>query len=418
MATLYAELSFDQTGFDLNRLFRDMKQIAFRDDYKIAAGDLKFDDAYAVSWLRDVAVMASSFLGTGLAVDDRNVLTAGTVQSYAEMVWKGTEYQTVWLIHGVGIPAVAMARAAATASLADDGAIMAQMLAGNDRFDLGSQADRANGLGGHDLLAGGGGNDTLRGSLGNDTLRGDTGHDSLDLDAGNDFLDGGAGIDWVRVRDGVNVTIRLDTGAAQNTGMGSDRILSVENVAASSGNDRLSGSAAANRLEGHNGNDQLSGLAGNDILAGGAGNDTLSGAQGQDTVQGGDGNDLLGGGADVDVLTGGKGADHFVFTALSDSGAAIRQADLITDFERGRDIIGLHRIDGSAGTAGNDAFRFVGSGGFGTLATGAVAVRKFDRAGTAQDETVVLIDNDADTGVEAMIRLRGLHHLTASDFLL
>jgi hypothetical protein len=47
-----------------------------------------------------------------------------------------------------------------------------------------------------------------------------------------------------------------------------------------------------------------------------------------------------------------------------------------------------------------------------------VRYEKFDVTGTANDHTMVWIDNDADTGVEMAIRLTGLYDLTASDFVL
>jgi hypothetical protein len=47
-----------------------------------------------------------------------------------------------------------------------------------------------------------------------------------------------------------------------------------------------------------------------------------------------------------------------------------------------------------------------------------VRYQKFDVAGTANDHTMVWIDNDTDTAVEMAIRLTGLYDLTASDFIL
>ena len=85
----------------------------------------------------------------------------------------------------------------------------------------------------------------------------------------------------------------------------------IENATGGSGNDTLTGNAAANSLSGGNGNDTLSGLAGNDSLNGGNGNDTLVGGDGDDTLTGVAGNDALDGGA---------GNDSFVFDADADLG--------------------------------------------------------------------------------------------------
>jgi Ca2+-binding RTX toxin-like protein len=71
-----------------------------------------------------------------------------------------------------------------------------------------------------------------------------------------------------------------------------------------------------------------------DHLFGGNDNDDLHGTPGNDYLNGGNGNDLLCGGLGSDILTGGKGKDKFVF-------AAGKGTDIITDFCKGNDLIGL-----------------------------------------------------------------------------
>ena len=66
----------------------------------------------------------------------------------------------------------------------------------------------------------------------------------------------------------------------------------IENAIGGSGNDTISGNAAANRLEGNAGHDHLFGLDGNDFLFGGFGNDTLEGGVGADVLSGGFGFDF------------------------------------------------------------------------------------------------------------------------------
>ncbi len=109
------------------------------------------------------------------------------------------------------------------------------------------------------------------------------------------------------------------------------------------GNDTLTGSAAADRLSGNQGDDVLSGLEGNDTLLGGQGNDRLLG---------GDGNDWLSGDRGNDTLTGGSGADVFVIRPDATG------VDLITDFARGVDRLGLAKglrfSDLSFNRVGND----------------------------------------------------------------
>jgi Ca2+-binding RTX toxin-like protein len=94
------------------------------------------------------------------------------------------------------------------------------------------------------------------------------------------------------------------------------------------------------KLFGEGGNDEIFGLADDDILIGGKGNDQLNGDDVKDDFTGSPGDDILYGGPGQDELTGDLESDTFVF-APGDGGASIEEADLITDFELGIDLIGL-----------------------------------------------------------------------------
>jgi hypothetical protein len=71
--------------------------------------------------------------------------------------------------------------------------------------------------------------------------------------------------------------------------------------------------------------------AGNNTLYGGAGNDKLFGGYFDDTLDGGTG---------TDTLNGGNGVDIFV-TRLGSGNTTLAEADVITDFNDGTDLIGL-----------------------------------------------------------------------------
>ena len=150
---------------------------------------------------------------------------------------------------------------------------------------------RADGLSGNDTLIGYKKRDKLDGGDGNDHISGNNGHDRLfggnqdDLlkgGKGNDTIDGGAGTDTAQFSGKDNV-IRLTTSKRQNTGDGKDRLISIENIHAGSGNDIVKGNDAANKLKGEEGNDLLDGGDQDDWLNGGPGNDTLIGGGGSDT---------------------------------------------------------------------------------------------------------------------------------------
>ncbi|MFL6763377.1 MAG: M10 family metallopeptidase C-terminal domain-containing protein [Sphingomicrobium sp.] len=126
------------------------------------------------------------------------------------------------------------------------------------------------------LIVGTGGNNELGGAGGNDELRGYAGDDKLDGGIGNDILDGGDGNDTVTYLSSlVGVTVDLGRGGAQDTGAGTDLLLSIENLIGTWYNDQLTGDAGANRLEGFVGDDVLSGGLGADVLVGGDGSDTF-----------------------------------------------------------------------------------------------------------------------------------------------
>ena len=147
--------------------------------------------------------------------------------------------------------------------------------------------------------------------------------------------------------------------------------VTVENARSGAGNDTLTGNAAANRLE--------------------------SGA-GADALDGGDGADTLVGGAGADTLTGGAGADVFQFAANGDSGGLAR--DLITDFQKGSDLIDL---------TGLDATRFIGTGFF-TGRAGEVRYAAFDGG------TIVELDSNGDRLADFQVELEDFAALAFADF--
>jgi serralysin len=192
----------------------------------------------------------------------------------------------------------------------------------------------------NDNIMGFGGNDTLHGLAGNDTLNGGTGNDRMVGGPGNDtyFVDSlsdtvveaaNAGIDRVissvTLTLGANVENLILTGAASLRG---------------------TGNGLANAITGNGGANLLTGFAGNDQLRGGAGNDLLTGGLGRD------------------ILTGDLGADRFDFNSVAESlrGSA---RDTV-NFQRTQgDKIDLSTIDADRdGTAGNQAFRFIGGTAF------------------------------------------------------
>jgi Ca2+-binding RTX toxin-like protein len=104
------------------------------------------------------------------------------------------------------------------------------------------------------------------------------------------------------------------------------------------GNDRVTGTSAADRIDLGIGNDIGKGGDGADSLLGQDGNDQLFGGKGNDTLNGGLGDDTLDGGTGADRLIGARGFDTFVFRAGYDN-------DSISGFQNGVDKIDLSRFN-------------------------------------------------------------------------
>ena len=144
--------------------------------------------------------------------------------------------------------------------------------------------DRAGASSSSKKLVGSRRRDDIDGSDRDDHLYGYDHDDHLYGGRGNDTINGGSGRDTAQF-SGRHNRINLNTTRWQNTGDGRDRLISIENVNAGSGNDVITGNRASNTLNGEAGNDRLYGGGGNDLLIGGGGKDRVWGQGGRDTFR-------------------------------------------------------------------------------------------------------------------------------------
>ncbi|HEV2563567.1 MAG TPA: calcium-binding protein, partial [Microvirga sp.] len=144
--------------------------------------------------------------------------------------------------------------------------------------------ENVTGAAGNDTIGGNDADNVLKGLGGADSLTGRGGNDTLIGGAGNDVLDGGDGNDTAEFGSASSVIVDLRFEVLQDTGLGNDILIGIENLVGGSASDRFTGSAAANVLTGGGGADMLSGEAGDDTLNGGADNDVLDGGAGRDTA--------------------------------------------------------------------------------------------------------------------------------------
>ncbi|MGO1078633.1 calcium-binding protein [Inquilinus sp. CA228] len=247
---------------------------------------------------------------------------------------------------------------------------------GNAQGDVLSAIEHLVGSAGSDSLTANTGANTLDGGAGNDVLSGMDSNDLLRGGAGADRLDGQFGIDTASYYSGTTgVLVSLASGLGSGGEAQGDTLFGIENVSGSQGSDSLYGNAGANVLQGWNGSDALFGRAGKD------------------------------------TLTGGAGADRYHFTALGDSVVGAN-ADRITDFSHAQgDKIDLSGIDASTGAAGNQAFRFLGTGAY----THHAGELHYYYSGS---DTVVSGDVNGDGASDFNIVLSGHLGLVAGDFTL
>jgi len=117
-------------------------------------------------------------------------------------------------------------------------------------------------------------------------------------------------------------------------------------MAATDGNDVLTGTKNADVIDGGAGDDIINSGAGNDTVSGGEGDDQIHAGSGDDRLDGGDGNDQLSGDGGNDILTGGNGddllnggggSDTFVFnfTVSQGSGQTVSYEPVPLDYDAG-----------------------------------------------------------------------------------
>lgn len=196
---------------------------------------------------------------------------------------------------------------------------------------------------------------TLTGGNGNDTY---TLHDNFGL---NVIIDP-AGIDTVDLSTATgNLVASLVSGSgAEASESNGNRIDwdndAIENFLSGSGNDKLTGNAAANLLDGGAGNDTLIGGAGNDQLLGGLGDDlyVFQSGFGKDTVNDAGGNDTL----DFSNFATAVTVNLTLGTASADAGAStlsgLSAIENIIGGAGGDNLIGNSANNWIAGGAGND----------------------------------------------------------------
>ena len=311
---------------------------------------------------------------------------------------------------------------------------------GDDRLAGGAGADVLGGGVGRDVMTGNAGADSLYGDEGDDLMAGGDHHDVLGGGVGDDRMIGGTGDDSIWGQDGDDRMAGQDGADRMGGGAGDDRMrgdggadtLSGEGGAdlidAGDGDDAVYAGAGDDRVAGGDGNDGLYGDGGRDVLRGEAGDDTVAGGMGDDVVRGGDGADTVRGNGGDDRLMGDAGADHLAGGEGRDRLIGGAGADTLTDWEEVEvaDIFAFATGDTGTTAATRDVVEGFTTGvdridlrGFGDLAF--TAADTFAGTGRGQvrfDGDFVRIDADGNGTTDAMIELRWVDAVAATDFVL
>ena len=300
--------------------------------------------------------------------------------------------------------------------------------AGNDIIKTGKGASTVSAGQGSNVITGGANADTITALDGGNLIRAGNGANTVTTGGGNDLIFSGTGADTIVAGGGVDRISLLGGADSVDAGAGHDRLIinyakmtSDVSGGTTGGNgvtgyvghiaDLLGSSVDFQRAESFtittgSGDDTLTTGNGNDILRGGGGRDQLNGGGGQDSLFGGSGNDQLRGGRGTDIVTGGAGADVFVFASVAEASTGAGR-DLILDFQTGIDRIGLDGIDADLNTVGDQAFDFIGSAKFSSVA-----------GELRYANGLILGDVGGDGTADFVIEIGRLSGLTQGDFLL
>jgi Ca2+-binding RTX toxin-like protein len=209
--------------------------------------------------------------------------------------------------------------------------------------------------------------DRLEGDDQINQLRGLGGNDTLIGGPEADDLDGGDGIDTVSYETSARgVDVRLTSYSVDDGDAEGDRLVSIENVVGSNGDDWLEGDENTNVLAGLGGDNIFYGEGGDDLLLGGADDDYLNGGAGADYLYGDAGID------EASYLDSDEGVRVSLLAGTGSGGDAAGDTLLLVENLGGSfhddTLTGDHAGNWLFGHLGNDTL--VGLGGDDTLWAG------------------------------------------------
>ncbi|PDT46718.1 beta strand repeat-containing protein [Sinorhizobium fredii] len=274
-----------------------------------------------------------------------------------------------WLMGGNGADILDGGEDIDTADYSDKTAAIAVTLNGSNLATVTIGGVAEDSLAKIENVVGGSGGDQITGDAAANTFRGGSGADTLD---------GGDGSDTADFSDKTQAVLLALNGAvnadATIGGTVEDTVRNIENIIGGSGNDQLTGDAAANTFRGGLGADALDGGGGIDTadysdktasvvvrLAGASAATVSVGGVAEDTLRnieniiGGEGNDILAGDGFANVLDGGGGSDTADYSASTKQVAvSLNGANSATVFVGGVAEDTLRNVENVTGGAVSD----------------------------------------------------------------
>lgn len=271
--TSYVQINFAEIDLNWYRRFETEADVEIGVN-AVFSGVTYPDLIYAIG--KEGSEIAELDLGGYGITSDGTAITGGRITGLIEQ-----NYQTnAYYLEGIDVSAVAVFNAYLTRSNADDLAILAEALAGDDEFRLSDFGDSVSGYDGNDRIYGYGGNDTIDGGR------------------GADFIDGGTGVDTMRGGPGSDIYVVDQAGdlVIENSGEGTDEVRALISYVLPANVEILAlyaiGATPINGT-GNSLDNLITGTVGNNVLDGREGNDVLSSGDGEDTLIGGAGDDVF-----------------------------------------------------------------------------------------------------------------------------
>ena len=158
--------------FNLNTAFASASSMSLQSGANTTINGRSYSDLFEIDFMVGGLKYQDLLVGTGLVVNSANVITSGTIMGLIENVSDGINWVPNWMIQDISTPAATLFQAYQTSSNADDLAVIATALKGDDIISGSTN--------GPDTILAGDGNDVIFiGGTGGNVIDGGNGFDTV-----------------------------------------------------------------------------------------------------------------------------------------------------------------------------------------------------------------------------------------------